>query len=361
MQMCQAFASVGADVTFVHPSYGKLHKQVVWEEIESYYGLSERFDIVTLPSLQSRISSVPQVGVASMIGAMTGWILKQTLAGIINRTDIIYGRNYYGMCIFNELRRILPRSRRPVVVFEHHHDISAHFKYNFFSRIDGLVCITEALKRRDQEVYGVDNCFVAPDGVDLSPYESVSKAEARDTIGIPREERVVMYTGHLYPSKGVDELVRAAADIDATVYVVGGYKEDIERVRAVAGERNNVVLTGFVEPRDIPRYQIAADVLVAPYTSDARNYLSPLKLFEYMAAGRPIVASDLNVLREVLTDSKNALLTPPDDPASLAERIGRVLDDDELYCSLASAARRDVKQYTWNRRAQNIFSFIDTL
>ncbi len=294
---------------------------------------------------------------------MTAWGIYRLLLGDIDGTDTVYGRNYYGMFFINEIKELLPKSKRPTLIFEHHHDISAHFKQRFFGDLDGLVCITDALKQRDQDLYGIPDqkCLVAPDGVDLSPYESLSKAAARREIGMSQHEQVVMYTGHLYRGKGVEELIRAAPDIDATVYIVGGYQEDIERLESIANGAANVVFTGFVEPAKIPLYQTAADILIAPYTSDARDFLSPLKLFEYMAAGRPIVASDLNVLGEVLTNGENALLVPPGDSVALADAIRLVLSDDDLYRSLAESVQRNVTQYTWTQRAKNIVSFIDAL
>jgi glycosyltransferase involved in cell wall biosynthesis len=169
-----------------------------------------------------------------------------------------------------------------------------------------------------------------------------------------------MYTGHLYSPKGVEVLVDAASDLDATVYVVGGYQDDIQRVRDVT-TADNVVFTGFIDPAKIPVYQCAADALVAPYTTNARDYLSPLKLFEYMAAGRPIVASNLDILREVLDDGSNALLVPPEDASALAEALSTVLKDDELAATLSATARSDADQYTWDQRASDILSFVNRL
>jgi glycosyltransferase involved in cell wall biosynthesis len=116
-----------------------------------------------------------------------------------------------------------------------------------------------------------------------------------------------MYTGHLYRGKGVETLVEAAKRLNINVYCVGGYDKDINRVKQKVGHPDNVTFTGFVDPAEIPVYQTAADILIAPYTEDSRPWVSPLKLFEYMGAGRPIVASNREVLQEILTDGKNAV------------------------------------------------------
>jgi len=360
VRMCEAFQRAGVDVCLVHPSYGDLQRDVTWDELAAFYGLETRFDVQTVPTMKGRLDTVPQVGVLSMLGAMTSDLVRRVLLDGLDGDDIVYGRNYYGMFPFNELRRLLPDSRQPTVAFEMHTPISAHLKPRFFSSVDGIVSITHALKWYLQHRYGLGEAdvLVEPDGVDLGPYEGLTRAGARDRLGLSPDERVVTYTGHLYEGKGVETLVEAAAGLDATVRVVGGYEEDIERVKRVAGQPENVTFTGFVEPAEIPVYQVAADVLVAPYTDESRPWVSPLKLFEYMAAGRPIVASDREVLQEVLVDGENAVLFEMGNVEALREAVGRVLADDGPAGRLAEAARRDVEQYTWERRAERVLSFV---
>lgn len=361
VRMCEAFQRAGVDVCLVHPGYGDLRERVTWDDLSAFYGLGTRFEVRTVPTLKGRFETVPQIGLLSMLGAVTANLVRQLLREGLDGDDIVYGRNYYGMFPFNELRQLLPPGRKPTVAFEMHTPISAHLKPRFFRSVDGIVSITHALQWYVQHRYGLDEerMLVAPDGVDLRPYAGLTGADARDRLGLSHDETLVAYTGHLYAGKGVETLVEAAEDIDATVYVVGGYDEDIERVKAAVGHPENVVFTGFVEPSAIPRYQLAADVLVAPYTEDSRPWVSPLKLFEYMAAGRPIVASDREVLREVLVDGENAVLFEMGDVEGFRQAIERVLADDRLAGRLAERARRDVEQYTWKRRAERILSFVE--
>ena len=134
--------------------------------------------------------------------------------------------------------------------------------------------------------------------------------------------------------------------------------------RALARAMNlaNVVFAGHVAPERVPLYQAAADVLVLPNTAQAtisREHTSPLKLFEYMAAGRPIVASDLPSLREVLRHGDNAWLVQPDDPAALAQGIQHLLAEPTLAARLAAQAQEEVQAYTWEQRAERILSFVE--
>jgi len=123
----------------------------------------------------------------------------------------------------------------------------------------------------------------------------------------------------------------------------------------------NVILVGYVAPKQVPKYLAAADILILPNTSAddmSRLYTSPLKLFEYMAARRPIVASDLTSIREILNE-QNSILVKPDDPAALVEGILKISENKALADSLVKKAFQDVQQYTWDKRAERILEFVD--
>jgi glycosyltransferase involved in cell wall biosynthesis len=123
------------------------------------------------------------------------------------------------------------------------------------------------------------------------------------------------------------------------------------------------LLTGFVPNAELPQYQAACDVLLMPYQrqvaassgGDISRYLSPMKLFEYLACERPIVSSDLPVLQEVL-NPENAILLPGDDIDAWAAALQTLEADADLRRRLASRARQDAQQYTWEARAKKILS-----
>jgi glycosyltransferase involved in cell wall biosynthesis len=153
---------------------------------------------------------------------------------------------------------------------------------------------------------------------------------------------------------------------EATVCIVGGTPADLTAFRAfVAAEGlSNVRVAGYVPPAEVPTWLAAADVLALPNSGReviSARYTSPLKLFEYMAAGRPIVASDLPSLREVLTHEVNAHLVTPDDPAALGAGLQAVLADPARGDRLAARARQDVAGRTWDARAAAIVAFVHQL
>ena len=207
----------------------------------------------------------------------------------------------------------------------------------------GLVTVTGAL-REDWIAAGLpaEKIRVWPDAVALERFaDPPSLAAARAQLGL-RAGPLVVYCGHFYPDKGVETLVAAARRLDkARVLLVGGWPEDAERVGTLARGVANLALAGYVENARVPAYLWAADLLVLPNSArhpQART-TSPLKLFEYMAARRPIVATRIPALAGLLEHGRNAWLVAPDAPEALAEGIERVLADPGLAARLAVAGR----------------------
>jgi glycosyltransferase involved in cell wall biosynthesis len=205
--------------------------------------------------------------------------------------------------------------------------------------------------------------MVSPDGVDLEQFQITdTKESARAKLGLPQEAKLVVYTGHLYSWKGADTLADAASTLErgTLVLFVGGTENDVELFKGKYGEKGNVMILGNKPHDSIPLYLRAADVLALPNSGKekiSQLYTSPMKLFEYMASGTPIVASDLPSLREVLND-KNAVLVPPDSPMELARGLKELLADSGNASVLARQALGDVEQYDWKKRAGGILSYI---
>ncbi|MGH9320967.1 MAG: glycosyltransferase family 4 protein [Vicinamibacteria bacterium] len=223
----------------------------------------------------------------------------------------------------------------------------------------GVVTITEALENALEERHrGIAASRVVPDGCrvprELPPLDGFHSP--------PR----VYYIGQLYPWKGVDLLVESMTRVKgAELVVVGGLppEADLARLKRLASTltlNDRVRFRGFVPPPELAAERASADVFVIPLldSTTARLFTSPLKLFEAMAARRPIVASDLPSIREVLAHEENALLVRPGDGVALAAAIERLLDDRALSERLASRAFEDVNAYAWDRRAEAIDDFL---
>jgi glycosyltransferase involved in cell wall biosynthesis len=228
-------------------------------------------------------------------------------------------------------------------------------------KADGYVTITKGLADELRERFGARPAMaVVADGARLRS----AAAWAPPATGT---DPVVAYSGHLYPWKGVDVLIDALALLPGVRgLIVGGHPAERDTARLRARSRDlgldaRVVFAGLVPPHEVAERLGAADVLVLPnpLTPVSARYTSPLKLFEYLAMGRPIVASDLPALREVLTDRQNALLFEPGSPAALAGAVRAVLDDPQLAAALARRARETAADYTWDRRAERLDALFD--
>jgi len=224
-------------------------------------------------------------------------------------------------------------------------------------RADGYVTITAALARDLEARFGSrQKLAIVPDGM-----------RAPGPVTPLPQEPIAAYAGHLYAWKGVDVFLSALARLPAARgLVVGGHdaEPDLGRVRALAQElgiADRVTFTGLVEPSRVAAHLATARVVVLPNPASAisTKYTSPLKLFEYMAAGRAIVASDLPSIREVLTHEESGLLVEPGDPGGLAAAIERLMVDGALAARLSQAAHARSAEYTWARRAERLEKLFD--
>jgi len=225
-------------------------------------------------------------------------------------------------------------------------------------RAEAYVTITSGLARELEQHYGLrPRLAVVPDGARVAAPGPADHTQSREAGAEP----VVGYAGHLYRWKGLDVLIAAIGQLPGVRgLVVGGLEgePDLARVKALADREapGRVEFVGMVDPPLVPALLQRADVLVIPNLPSriSAAYTSPLKLFEYMASGRPIVASDLPALREVLRADENAVLVEPGRADALAAGIRRVMADPAFGARLSATARRDVAHYSWDKRAERI-------
>ena len=151
--------------------------------------------------------------------------------------------------------------------------------------------------------------------------------------------------------QGVDVLIEALSFLpDAGLSIIGGNEKDLSRLKHLAARLNidkRITFHGFVNPHRVAEIAKDIDVMViCALDRGKRRYSAHTKLYEYMAMGKPIVAVDLPSIREEVTDGKDVLLAKPDDPKSLAEKIGYVLDNPEVARQLAVNAYRSADEFS---------------
>ena len=344
MKACQALVQIGHDITLLIP--GPKSSTI---DLKQHYGLQTEFSIEWLLSSSRRRFSWDAVQRARSLQAevVYSWFPQSALFAMLYQIPAVFEIHIQPTGLFGPIW------------------------HRAFASVRGrkrLVSITRALVEILEHDYGMHfssgEVVIAPNGVDLERFASLpDPVAARRQTGLP-EAPTVMCTGHLYAGRGAGLFLELAKSLPAVQFVwVGGRPEDIKHWKQKV-ESENVVFTGFIPNGELPLYQAAADILLMPYSrsimgssgsADSAAVASPMKMFEYMAAERAIVSSDLSVIREVLTDN-NTVFCKPDEAGDWSQAIEALLNDDRRRTRLATQARQDVQGYTWVARAQRIMS-----
>lgn len=233
----------------------------------------------------------------------------------------------------------------------------------FFRKAGHIITTNPLIKEKLADVFDLtpERFIVEPNGVDPEAFEAPSQEEARTALGLPKEAKIVLYVGRFYDWKGMQALQKAAVALEGkgiTTYLVGGSQEAFEAV--TGGPSRPLHFGGSVQHADIGRWCAAADALLVLGTRAnefSYRYTAPMKLFEYLAAGRPVVAADTPALRSLVSEREVAFYTP-DDPDDLARTISLVCLDPGKSEQAAAEGLRTAREHTWSRRAERIRAFI---
>jgi glycosyltransferase involved in cell wall biosynthesis len=228
-----------------------------------------------------------------------------------------------------------------------------------YSRVDGLVTISDHLKDYLRQHFPLRAPVLrASDGVDLELFGALDGAKA--------DPNLIIYAGSLFGWKGVDTVIKAMRYLPGKrLLILGGTPREIVEKRQMAGEwrvLDRCVFRGYVSRTELIRTLEQAAIGVLPNHREeiSERFTSPLKLFEYMAAGKVIVASDLPSIREIL-DEEVAWLCPPASPKSLAEAILASERDPAAALRKTAAARARALSFSWDRRAQAVKAFLEEI
>ena len=257
-------------------------------------------------------------------------------------------------------------------VYSDWHMLFNDWKDSYIARgSDYLVSTTEQLKRLIVEKAHIpeNKVLVAYGGVSLGLFDSVTESshELRIRLHLPLSVTLVGYVGFyktMGMSKGIDTMLEALAliaDPKVIMVFVGGRNGEIEEYEKVAqdlGVRERVVFVPAVPASLIPVYQKAMDMLVIPYPNQPhfRDYGFPMKVYEYMASKKPILYSNLPIMREVLGEV--ALSFEAGNAQHLAQKITDSVGQKIDTSLLVSGAYEKVKNATWLARAGHIISFV---
>lgn len=345
MKMAQAMASNGHDVLLLAP------RGNTQANIFSYYGVRENFKLIT------HVKRPGSLGLVS-------YSFQNISHARAFKPDLVFSR-----CLMSAWISLLaglptlfeihdsPRSINPVAqkIFKR---IANH------KTCAGLVVVSQALRDHMASSHHIpgNKIIVAPDGADALPAGSTqspfTKKENKFHAG---------YTGHLYKGRGIDVIASIAEQLpDVEFHIVGGNAQDVSEWREKIQAFQNMHFYGHQPPGIVPDFLRHFDVLLAPYqkkvavagnVGDTSAWMSPLKIFEYMASGKPMICSSMPVLMEILRHDDNAILCTPDDASDWVGAIKYLRSNPAAAHKIAENAQKDfLNHYTWQKRAENILN-----
>jgi glycosyltransferase involved in cell wall biosynthesis len=347
MKMCQAFSLNGHEVVLLAPNIKNLYEKDI-SNVFKFYGIKKKFHIKKLwhPNIK---------------GGAIFYLIHIFFYLIFNsKFSLVYGRFLHGCYLAALMKKD--------VVFETHEILFEKEKHKLFifeklikkKFFKNLVVISKALKKiYIKKGYLNDKLIqVAHDGAD-----EVKNFNSKIKLFGPKKNLKIGYVGHLYKGRGVELIIECAKYInDISFHIVGGLDKDIQFWKNYIKnfKLKNIFFYGFVSPSKTPRYRNSFDIVLAPYSKkvsieglgDTSKYMSPIKIFEYMSHKKPIIASDLSVIREVL-NKNNSLLVDCDNVKSWIRAIKKLKNEKKRH-KLSTQALIDFKNFTWKNRANII-------
>ena len=346
MKVVQALKQSGQDVRLWVPEFERSD----WETIADVYGLTTEFDVIWLPfspKLKQYDFALKAVSAAMRWGAdvIYTWALQAAVLGRLRgRTTVMEFHDF-------------PMGRNGPLLFK---------LYNSFKGGKLTLCTTRALAEGMEERFKMrfseDELQIAPNGTETERYANLPDPEkARKELGL-KDGFTVGYSGHFYPGRGMELLTEIARLLPEVNFLwMGGRQEDIHPWQEKLSEQSihNVTITGFIPNSRLPLYQAAADVLVMPYGKkisgssggDISRVINPMKMFDYLAAGRPIIASEVPVFHEILT-KETAIFCEPENGQDWAKAIKALQDHPEKRAQMGASAKASAENYTWKNRAR---------
>jgi glycosyltransferase involved in cell wall biosynthesis len=366
MKMCQAFAQEGHEVHLILPPAGGSQPDEAGmespapaaggiqlpEALKRQYGLAAGFTI-------HRVKLLPLLGRRGL-----AWAEADEAARL--NPDLVYTRGI-------DIAWAIAQHGFPVVL-EVHHEPTGRIGPLYFRQILGrgnirLVVISRALEENLRRAYAAlrsRELLIAPDAADGGQYRSLPAPDrARARLRLPARRFTAGYFGSLVAGRGVELICELARRLpDADFLMLGGYPEEVEAWKSRTAAAKNMHWLGYVPNTEVPLYQAACEVLLMPYQrevtvrgrGDTAAIMSPMKLYEYMAAGRAILSSDLPALRVMLNEN-NSVLLPPDDAGAWADALVRLRRNPDRRKRIAARARTDVRSCTWRNRVRQILEF----
>lgn len=348
MKMCSTFASMGHEVILLAPWTRKLEEKGI-DDIFKYYGVEENFKLKKLFSPNIKY-------IKKRIYSLRCWFIAKKI-----QPDIVYGRD-------DMLAFYLAQRSGFYTIFEKHGPKDKDFFNNFF--FDKFMKYKKDVKmivnsNELRKIYsnscsiGLDCILAANNGTNKIPDKTIP-----ENIKINKNRIQVGYVGSLFQGRGIDTIIELAKRLqDIDFHIIGGNEKDIIYWKSKINFKN-LIFHGFVQPNETYKYRNICDILLAPYQGDTEGnktskYMSPMKLFEYMASNKVIICSDLKVIYETL-DKESAIFV---DSLNIDEWEKAIVDlskDKDKRDKLSNKAYLNfLNNFTWESRVKKILDFIE--
>lgn len=354
MKMAQAFSKKGFKTDlWLSPSSSRLTIQV--EDVYKFYDVDKSFRIIDRPKGNSILEKI-----------IRKLKLDLLIYLIRYKPDIIYGRN----C---ELTLFCAKIGYRVILELHHPLQDKQIKLiNVLIRRDKIikiVSITKALKSLVLKQFSnlpKNTIIVEPDAIDIERFEGmIDNKKMKMKLGFQDSDYIIGYFGALLRGRGINLIIEIASKLPNFQFIIiGGRTEKrINEIKRMKMKEclDNVTIYGFISNSELRNYYSICDILLMPYQrkvelsggGDTSKWMSPLKMFEYMATGKEIISSNLEVLKEILINRRNCILVDPDNVTQWIEAIRQI---EAMGPRFGKNAVEDVKKYTWNKRVLRILS-----
>ena len=362
INMCEALVQLGNKVELFACSKD-LDSQGAQQQISGFYGI--HVDGIAIDIYRSSRLKGIELGIAvrSLVRFFIDWINGEAPQAVISRN--LYAALLLGV-IFR--KNIIYETHSPEYGFR-----KKIQKWLLTSNKIKTVVISNALKKVICDFHGIDGgeIYIFHDAARVGKIRisdqqrhQIRKDLTTSVNDLKRYQKIVGYFGHLYSGRGI-EVIQGVAKLNPSYafVVYGGNEKEIVQYKD-NNNLDNLFFMGHVFPNSVHDAMSMMDVLLMPYQEsvsvglkgvDTAKWMSPMKMFEYMSAGVPIISSDLPVLREVLQDGVNCLLVAPDDIKGWSEALTRIIEDELLAEKLGSNAYNQYRsRHTWEKRAEDM-------
>ena len=326
--------------------------------LEEFYGLSHKIPVKKLFVLP--LYNFGKIGfwLGSLSFALGYWLflIWKRLRG---EKFIIYTIDIDQFSFF-----AVPFLGAPYFVEVHDAKKKSFFFNILFKKAKGIIVINNLIKETIAEEFSIlkEKIIVHPNGIDLEKFSNLPpQSEAREKLGVKKDEQIALYVGKFYNWKGLKILAETAKKLPSILfYLVGGSKEELIKVTSISNWPENIICVGHRNFKEMPLWLASSDVLLVLGTKAneySYKHTSPMKLFEYMASGRPVVASRTPAIEQIVSD-KEVVFYKSDNAESFADSIAYALENTEESHKKSKNAFEKVKQYSWDKRAKSILDFI---